>query len=84
MQSVRTGAAVPGHLEVLASGPDRVKAARILAGGITLRQTANAAGLGFHHLSAIERGAHPLLDTDARDLAEVLGCPADWLRDGWG
>lgn len=85
MQTISTDAAIPitsrSSARVLTGR--RVKAARILAGGVTLAQTAHATGLGFAHLAAIERGEHPLTVTDCRDLAEVLSVPADWLRDGW-
>jgi hypothetical protein len=83
--NVRTGSPVPvatrSSPRVLAGR--RVKAARVLAGRVSLKTTAHATGLGFAHLAAIERGEHPLTHTDCRDLAEVLSVPADWLRDGW-
>jgi hypothetical protein len=61
----------------------RVKAARLLAGGVSLRETASTTGLDYLHLSMVEHGREPLLDTDARDLGRVLGCPPEWLRHGW-
>jgi hypothetical protein len=61
----------------------RVKAARLIAGGITVRQLAAAAGLGYQHLAAIERGEHPITTTDATDLAIALDVPSDWLVNGW-
>jgi transcriptional regulator with XRE-family HTH domain len=61
----------------------RVRAARLLAGGPTLRSVAADAGLDYAHLSRVERGEHPLLDTDARDLGRVLDVPEDWLLGGW-
>jgi hypothetical protein len=60
-----------------------VKAARVLAGGVTIHATASAAGISYLHLAAVERGEQPLLPTDAVDLSRVLPVPASWLRDGW-
>lgn len=62
----------------------RVKAARFMAGGISARETATEAGLSYMHLVAVEAGREPLLDTDARDLGALLGCPPGWLLGGWG
>jgi hypothetical protein len=61
----------------------RVKAARLLAGGVSLKQTAHATGLSFPHLAAVERGEHPLTSTDVVALGELLHVPPTWLRDGW-
>ncbi len=86
MQTIRTRSPVPvttTRSSLRAQAGRRVKAACVLAGGVSLKQVAAAAGLGFPHLAAVERGQHPLLDTDARDLAAVLDVPADLLRHGW-
>jgi hypothetical protein len=61
----------------------RLKAARLLAGNVSLRDAALATGLAFPHLRAVERGEHPLLDTDALALGELLKVPPRWLRHGW-
>jgi hypothetical protein len=61
-----------------------VKAARLLAGGISIHATARAAGLSYLHLLAVEHGEQPLLPTDATDLGKVLGVPSEWLANGWG
>jgi hypothetical protein len=60
-----------------------VKAARLLAGGISLHATARAAGMSYLHLVAVEAGKQPLLPTDASDLSRVLGVPSEWLAHGW-
>jgi hypothetical protein len=60
-----------------------VKAARLMAGGVSIRETASAAGLSYLHLVAVENGQQPLLPTDAVDLGNVLGVPAAWLAHGW-
>jgi hypothetical protein len=60
-----------------------VKAARLLAGGISIHATARAAGLSYVHLVAVEAGQQPLLPTDATDLSRVLGVPSQWLAEGW-
>jgi hypothetical protein len=62
----------------------RVRAARLLVGGVSIRDTASAAGLSYLHLLAVEHGEQPLLPSDAVDLGRVLDVPATWLRDGWG
>lgn len=59
----------------------RLRAARQLA-GVSLADTARSAGLTLAHVSAVDRGKHPMTTTDARDLATVLGCPENWLRHG--
>ena len=61
----------------------RVRAARVLAGGVGLRELANAAGLSYSHLARVERGDDPLTSSDAVDLGAVLDVPADWLAHGW-
>jgi hypothetical protein len=61
----------------------RVRAARFMAGGISLRETATATGMSYPHLAAVERGEHPLTSTDAVALGELLHVPPAWLRDGW-
>jgi hypothetical protein len=61
----------------------RVRAARLLAGGVSIRDTASASGLSYLHLVAVENGQQPLLPSDAVDLGAALGCPSEWLRDGW-
>jgi hypothetical protein len=48
-----------------------------------MRDTAHATGMSFVHLACVERGEHPLLDTDAVDLGRVLDVPSEWLRRGW-
>lgn len=60
----------------------RVRAACALA-DLSLLDAAHAAGLNYRHLVAIANGHEPMTDTDARDLAATLGCPADWLARGW-
>jgi hypothetical protein len=54
-----------------------------LAGGVSIRDTACAAGLSYLHLVAVENGQQPLLPSDALDLGAVLGVPALWLAHGW-
>jgi hypothetical protein len=61
----------------------RLKAARLLAGGVSLRVVAHETGLAFPHLAAVERGEHPLTSTDVVALGELLHVPPTWLRDGW-
>jgi hypothetical protein len=60
-----------------------VKAARLMAGNISIHATAKAAGLSYLHLLAIEHGEEPLLPSDAVDLGNVLSVPAAWLASGW-
>jgi hypothetical protein len=36
-----------------------------------------------HVVPAVERDEQPLLPSDAVDLGNVLGVPAQWLGDGW-
>lgn len=60
----------------------RVRAAASLA-GLSLHQTAQAAGLHYSRLVSIVNGREPMTDTDGRDLALVLCCPEAWLRRGW-
>jgi hypothetical protein len=60
-----------------------VKAARLLAGGVSIHATARAAGMSYVHLVAVENGQQPLLPTDAVDLGNVLGVPSEWLAYGW-
>jgi hypothetical protein len=55
----------------------------LLAGGISIRDTASAAGLSYLHLVAVEHGQQPLLPTDAVDLGRVLNVPPAWLARGW-
>jgi hypothetical protein len=33
----------------------------------------------FAHLSAVERGQEPLLQSDAVEVGELVGMPASWL-----
>ena len=61
----------------------RVQAARLMAGDPPLRQLARDGGLSYVHLLAVVNGQHPLTDTDATTLGELLGVPAQWLRSGW-
>ena len=84
MQKVRTRPRLGSHATKRVLAGRRVKAARVMAGGPDLRSVAEAAGLSFLHLCAIESGRDPLLDTDATALGELLGVPSGWLRDGWG
>jgi hypothetical protein len=60
-----------------------VKAARLMAGNISVYATARAAGMSYLHLVAVENGQQPLLPTDATDLSRVLGVPSEWLAHGW-
>ena len=83
MQQVRTPPRLGSHATKRVLAGRRVRAARLLAGGVDVRSVADAAGLSFAHLAAVERGEHPLLDTDATALAQLLDVPADWLRHGW-
>jgi transcriptional regulator with XRE-family HTH domain len=82
MRNVRTGQAVPIKPSARLDVGRRLRAARMLA-DVSVRDAAAAAGLTFTHVAAIERGTEPLTATDARDLGAALGCPSDWLRDGW-
>jgi hypothetical protein len=61
----------------------RVKAARMMAGGISIRAAATASGLSYAHLLAVEHGTEPLTASDATDLGTLLSVPADWLVAGW-
>jgi len=85
VRNVRSGQVVPvavsGSPRALAGR--RVKAARLLAGGVSVRDAATATGMSYQHLVAVEHGEQPLLPTDATDLGRVLGCPSEWLAHGW-
>lgn len=83
MQTVRTGQPYPIALPARVLAGRRLKAARVLAGGVSLLDAARLTGMSYTHLRAIEHGQHPLTSTDARDLGELLGVPADWLLRGW-
>jgi hypothetical protein len=85
VQRVRTGSPNPVRAcnSTRAQTARRVRAARLLAGGVSIRDTASAAGLSYPHLLAVEHGEQPLLASDAVDLGRVLDVPAAWLRDGW-
>jgi hypothetical protein len=58
-----------------------VKAARLLAGGVSIHATASAAGMSYLHLVAVEHGEQPVLPSDATDLSRVLDVPAQWLLE---
>ena len=60
----------------------RLLCARQLAGASVV-DTARAAGLTRTHIIGIEGGCEPMTTTGARDLGRALGCPGEWLRDGW-
>ena len=62
----------------------RVKAARMLAGDVSVRDAARLAGLDYRHLAAIEHGRKPLTSSDCVDLGRVLDVPSEWLAHGWG
>lgn len=83
MRSVRTRQPVPLALPARVQAGRRVRAARLMAGGISLLDAARLTGMSYTHLVAIERGQHPLTSSDCRDLAALLGVPADWLLRGW-
>ena len=83
MNRVRTPVKVRSIPTSRAETALRVRAARLLAGGPTLKAVADEAGMSYMHLRAVERGAEPLLPSDAIDLSRVLGCPAGWLARGW-
>jgi hypothetical protein len=51
--------------------------------GLTLLDAARQAGVSYHHVVAICGGREQMTDTDRRDLAALLGCPAHWLARGW-
>ncbi|MFZ0379287.1 MAG: helix-turn-helix transcriptional regulator [Solirubrobacteraceae bacterium] len=82
MNRVRTPITVKSIPGSRAETGRRLKAARMLA-DVSLRDAAQAAGLSYSHVSAIEHGREPLTSTDALDLGAVLGCPAGWLAHGW-
>ena len=83
MQQVRSGSPVPVVPTGRVAIARRVQAARLLAGDPSLRQLARDGGLSYEHLVAVTHGKHPLTDTDATTLGELLGVPASWLRQGW-
>jgi hypothetical protein len=85
VQSIRTGQpiSIRASNTTRAQTGRRVRAARLLAGGVTIHATARAAGMSYLHLLAVEHGEQPLLPSDAVDLSRVLDVPASWLRDGW-
>jgi len=60
----------------------RLRAARQLA-RVSLGDAARSAGLTHSHVSAIERGAEPMISTHASDLGRALRCPPEWLVAGW-
>src|SRR6516165_8120748 len=73
VRSVSTGSPVP---VTTTSSPRaqtgrRVRAARFLAGGISIHATARAAGMSYLHLVAVEHGEQPLLPSDAVDLGRA-------------
>ena len=83
MQTVRSGSPVP----VAPTGRQliarRVEAARVLAGGPSLRELATQTGMSYPHLVGVINRREPLTPTDTRDLAAVLNVPSEWLREGW-
>lgn len=85
VRSVSSGSSVPVNTtsSPRAQTGRQVKAARLLAGGISIHVTARAAGMSYLHLVAVEHGEQPLLPSDAVDLGRVLGVPASWLANGW-
>ena len=82
MNRVRTPAKIRSIVGPRMEAGRRVRAARMLA-HVSLRDAAQAAGLSYSHVSAIEHGREPLTSTDALDLGSVLGCPPGWLARGW-
>ena len=82
MERVRTPVKVKSIAGPRVETGRRVKAARMMA-DVSLRDAAQAAGLTYTHVCAIEHGREPLTSTDALDLGRVLGCPAGWLARGW-
>jgi hypothetical protein len=61
----------------------RLAAARILAGGPSLRSLARETGMSYRHLEGVSNGSESLLPTDVRDLSRVLDVPAEWLARDW-
>ncbi len=60
----------------------RVRAACTLA-ELTLLDAARATGISYLHLVAVVGARESLTATGGRDLAALLGYPADWLARGW-
>ncbi len=83
MQTVRTKATVSVKPSGRVAVARRVQAARLMAGDPSLRRLARDGGLSYQHLVAVVNAQHPLTDTDATTLGELLGVPASWLRHGW-
>ena len=83
MQSVRTPTRLRTSSKTRAAVGLRLRAARLMAGGVSLRQLADAGGLSYSHLCQAERGREPLTPSDLVTLSEQLGVPSSWLRDGW-
>ncbi len=59
MQTVRTGQPYPIALPARVAAGRRLKAARVLAGGISLLDAARRTGVSYQHLVAVEHGQHP-------------------------
>jgi hypothetical protein len=59
----------------------RLEAARVLAGGPSLRPLAQQCGMRYSHLVAVHTARDPMTFTDAR--AAALDVPVQWLRYGW-
>jgi hypothetical protein len=85
VRAVRSGQPIPVSVSSTprVQAGRRVRAARLLAGGISIHATARAAGMSYLHLVAVEHGEQPLLPSDAVDLGRALDVPPSWLRDGW-
>jgi hypothetical protein len=67
----------PDRVELKGLYTDRKPPREVLAG------PARNPRLGCGHLRAAAKAKEPLTSTDGRDLADVLGVPHAWLRDGW-
>ncbi len=83
MQTVRSPMRVRTKPTGRVATARRVQAARLMAGDPSLHQLARDGGLSYRHLVAVVNAQHPLTDTDATTLGELLGVPASWLRHGW-
>jgi hypothetical protein len=83
MRAVRYGQPIPVAPTSRRATARRLQAARVLAGGPSLRSLAKATGMSYRHLEAVAKAAEPLLPTDARDLGAVLDVPPAWLAHGW-